>query len=589
MIEFKVTIDISQFLVTALCSGILFMGMLLYLYLYFSNREKMYLSMAFLGVVGWGFISSELLIISMGWLLKPDLGMQFHRLEQIFASLFIPALPLVLHYLLQMNSTWKKINRYIVIGAGVLAGAFILVSIAAPDLFVSVTTHRSDWLLRQADHGRGQEGPLYAIRDIFLFILIIYSVICFIIDMIRNRRLRYLMPSFIGLLFAIFGALIDILSVYTGNFYDLFPEARFSRFVMGMTVFIFLSMGGVLRRFLDMGKEVERAHQMAREEAEKNERQNDFIRNILSSGSGDLFTFSESLSGSITSFTKNTQEQAAATEEVSASIEEVHANMDVVKKNVDDQFDGIENLAETMAKLNRIILVLNGMVREALKMIEKISVNAREGEQALSVMEESMNNISISSKEITGIIQIINDISDRINLLSLNAAIEAARAGDAGRGFAVVADEISKLADQTASSIKNIDNLINNNETEIQNGTGNITTAVEKINFIISDINRIVAKIDEISGEMSMQTQVNEKANESAEMVRTRSDQILTAMNEQQVAINEISRSVCSINELAQGNTESSMVIMESSNSLVSKIDELNKEVTTFVAGEVKD
>lgn len=587
MIEFKEMINATHYAVPAICSGVLFMGFLLYLYLYLSLRERIHFAMAFLGFVAWGFVTGELLILTMGWALKPEAGMQFHRLEQVFATLFIPALPLILSSFLQLNEKWQKTNRYIFWTALALAGGIIIAAFVVPDIFISVTKHRADWLLRQADHGRGFEGPLYAARDGLLFLFIMYALVCFIVEMVQKRRFSYLLPAFTGLLLAIAGAVIDIISVYTGTFHDFFPEMRFSRFVLGITLFVLFTMGGAMRRFLEMGKEVEAAHAHARAAAEKNERQNTFIKTILLGSSDDLVSYSESLSNTISDFTQNTQEQSAATEEVTAAIEEVTANTDQVKKNVDEQFTGIEEMAGNMERLSRVVQVLNGMVGEALTMIEKISVNAREGEQALTIMEESMTHIGQSSGEITGIIQIINDISDQINLLSLNAAIEAARAGDAGRGFAVVADEISKLADQTASSIKNIGTLIHNNEAEIQKGTENITTAVEKINFIMNDIERIVAKIGEVSGEVSYQTQINEKVNAGATQVREHSDRILHAMNEQQGAISEISRSIGAINELAQGNTGSSMTIMENSRSLVSRIDDLNREIKDFAVDEV--
>ena len=130
----------------------------------------------------------------------------------------------------------------------------------------------------------------------------------------------------------------------------------------------------------------------------------------------------------------------------------------------------------------------SAMIRETAEVSTQISLKAREGEQSMTGMNSAMTRIIQSSEEMTGIVKIINDISERINLLSLNAAIEAARAGDAGRGFAVVADEISKLADQTASSIKSIDTLIRTNESEIGKGNQNVGAAVEKINYIISDI-----------------------------------------------------------------------------------------------------
>jgi methyl-accepting chemotaxis protein len=253
-----------------------------------------------------------------------------------------------------------------------------------------------------------------------------------------------------------------------------------------------------------------------------------------------------------------------------------------VAHNAEEQNQSLASLAATMEELSRLIHRMGDEVVEALKMTEIISGKARLGEQSLRVMNESMEKIGDSSAEMTGIIQIINDISDRINLLSLNAAIEAARAGDYGRGFAVVADEISKLADQTASSIKDIDKLIHTNESEIMTGARNVGLAVDNIVSIISTINTITGKISAISALMKQQMSSNEVVNRSAELVRTRSEEIMHAMNEQKSAISEITKTTGNINELSQHNTMKIDEMTESSRMLADMVEKLNREIEKY-------
>jgi methyl-accepting chemotaxis protein len=102
----------------------------------------------------------------------------------------------------------------------------------------------------------------------------------------------------------------------------------------------------------------------------------------------------------------------------------------------------------------------------------------------------------------SGILKIINEISEQINLLSLNAAIEAARAGDAGRGFAVVADEISQLADRTAQSLKEIASLISINNREIGEGQQGVDDAMNVIGRLVEGIGQINETTRAITGFM---------------------------------------------------------------------------------------
>jgi len=279
---------------------------------------------------------------------------------------------------------------------------------------------------------------------------------------------------------------------------------------------------------------------------------------------------------------QNSQDQAAAIEEVSASVEQISAGTENVKSSTDHQFDGIESLSKVMKATSDIMKEMVTLTQEALHKMQDISVNAKSGEESLALMNETMNSIGKSSGEITGIIAIINDISDKINLLSLNAAIEAARAGDYGRGFAVVADEISKLADQTATSIKTIGILIVNNEREIKTGMQNASQVINTINTIIKDIDIIVSQITALSDTVDRQAKENSVAFDSVGSVRLQSEQIKMAMDEQKRAIDEISNTIGSINELAQNNATKGLDITETAKMLVTQVQKINKEIDEF-------
>jgi methyl-accepting chemotaxis protein len=295
----------------------------------------------------------------------------------------------------------------------------------------------------------------------------------------------------------------------------------------------------------------------------------------LSTASKEMFSTSES-------FAETAQNQSATTEEITATVEQISAGMEQITDNAKKQYDSLSSLTKVISRLSDSIVELDKTIDNSLHHTESISEEAKNGESSLREMNESMNRILDSSNAMTNIVEIISGISEQINLLSLNAAIEAARAGDSGRGFAVVADEISKLADQTATSIKEIDTLIKSNYSEINGGMDKIKNSITTTERIMDGVSKIAETINGISITMKDQMKVNSEINENIEGVLALSDQTRIATEEQKIAAVEISKSITNMNEMAQNNAAGAEELSGNASSVSTFADTLKNETEFF-------
>ncbi|MGV7928087.1 MAG: methyl-accepting chemotaxis protein [Spirochaetota bacterium] len=298
--------------------------------------------------------------------------------------------------------------------------------------------------------------------------------------------------------------------------------------------------------------------------------------------SDSLAASAEEMTSSSVSFADNAQNQAASAEQVTATVEEVSAGVENTAANSLELFRQLGGFSTQMAKLSESINEMEKKLRETLVISSDISATAKSSEHSLNEMTASMSRITERSGEMTGIVDMINDISEKINLLSLNAAIEAARAGEAGRGFAVVANEIGKLAEQTATSIKEIDGFIRGNNDEINSGMVSIRSAIDTINSIIGGVNRMEEMMNGLGESMKKQLDANATANRDALEMRQRTDEIKTMTEEQKTAVTEIVKSVSNINELTQANASGAEEMAGTSESLASMAENLKKELSIF-------
>ena len=177
------------------------------------------------------------------------------------------------------------------------------------------------------------------------------------------------------------------------------------------------------------------------------------------------------ISTSTTDLSQRTEEQAASLEETSASMEEISVT---VKKNA-------ENAEEANQSTNA--------TREV----------ADRGGQVVAKAVDAMSQIEASSRKISDIIGVIDEIARQTNLLALNAAVEAARAGEAGRGFAVVASEVRSLAQRSSQAAKDIKDLITNSNSQVQAGVDLVNRAGSALTEILESIKKVAGVVSGIA------------------------------------------------------------------------------------------
>ena len=238
--------------------------------------------------------------------------------------------------------------------------------------------------------------------------------------------------------------------------------------------------------------------QIAKAVAEMATKVSSMIAGIKASGR-EVSNASAEISTSTTDLSQRAEEQAASLEETSAAMEELAST---VRKNAENA-----QMANSDANTTRDV--------------------ADRGGKVVAQAVQAMAKIEDSSRKISDIIGVIDEIARQTNLLALNAAVEAARAGEAGRGFAVVASEVRSLAQRSSQAAKDITNLITNSNSQVKDGVELVNRAGLSLNEIVASIQKVTAIVSEIAN----------------------------ASNEQATGIDEINKALNQMDEATQQNS----------------------------------